>query len=341
MINFLSSNKNSVTSPYGLAKILKCLYAISDGSNKAKLLSYLGKEPKSVTVNSIDEANYFFSIDEYRDCIYDDVIPRSWSIELGIDGDDIRERVTKDTNGLITGFPKQEDLKDAHFLLLNNIYANFNWAREFEEVSSENVGFEVPSNFHIPFLKRDHNDKFRYFESSGLDILEIPTEDPLVNFYGFLPKGLDINTLIENKDTFASLVKQVKAAKDVKVWIPKFSLESEFDFTEKLKESIPSIFEYSKEWGFINWDLLLSEAVAKVGAIKQKSTIKISKKKIEAASSTFANMAISGCLYSPFAIPEYKVFKFNKPFLFALKHKNIDEFLFEGVVSDFNKLNDE
>lgn len=222
------------------------------------------------------------------------------------------------TNNRIKNGVSEEDLKNAHSILLSTLYFNETWAEEYEN-GEINDGIFHGTNGDTTVTFLDSKEDFYLMDDTGVGFMR-PYKDEGLYFVGMIPHSghtldeIDIHRLLNSHD-----------GSSVKVKIPEFEYEYELELIPKLKElGINSIFTPG------NLDDI-SEGLY-VSKIVQKNIIKVDRKGTEAISFLQAVNQTWGASLGPDA-----TVYLDEPFIFLIYDENIKQVLFMGQVNNITK----
>lgn len=247
----------------------------------------------------------------------------------------VNDIVDEKTHGKIKSFISKDDIDSlTKFIILNCLYMKKDWLNPFNNETQEESFFGTKNESKVKYLYDQR--PLRYHEDESVDIVEIPYKDSSLSCFIFVPK----HSLFEIIDSFSSTYSKINKVFyhdgiDVNIEVPSFKTESTLELNDATKiAGIKNIFDWSKDWKFIDFSKLDPEALIKVQKIIQKTYIDFTKDGVEASAATGFFMAITGCCMSsqPW---EVKRIIANKPFLYVIVDRNKTEMpLFIGVVHD-------
>lgn len=280
---------------HGLAKIsTKDNY--KDIARFSSLINLPNKYDKSI--------NTFFYKSKYNKSLIKNKIPSNFELSTDIDGN----------------YPF------ADFVLESKNHIFSEWARKMTPIRREIIFHGKYQDFPTSFMESSSNDIFRVFSSDMLDIVEIPFKNQ-DNLYLFKPKTTDVAFLMQNLEVFLPLINEVQSDCYCTVQIPIFENKNVVDFIPFLKENgVNSIFQFSSDWNFIDWEEFPSDQYIAINEFKQKNHIIFDINGAKIDTITYAAM-ISGCCFDP------KVFCFNSPFLYVISNENGIKLI--GTMEDF------
>ncbi|MGQ7868313.1 serpin family protein [Sunxiuqinia sp. sy24] len=211
--------------------------------------------------------------------------------------------------------------------LINAIYFNGQWTYRFDKDKTADRVFytEKGNELQVPSMMLEKT-SLNYTETEQFQLLELPYGSEKYSMLIFLPH--------ENYSTH-DVIGDLNQAKlnnwlenlhqrNLKVYLPKLEFAYESSLVDNLKAlGMNDAFDASRSnfSGISNRsDLFLSE-------VKHKSFIKLDEKGTEAAAVTGVTVAVTSIGPEP-------VFDVNRPFVFAIREKDTNAFLFMGKVNN-------
>lgn len=209
--------------------------------------------------------------------------------------------------------------------LINAIYFNGIWKYEFDEKNTSDKDFytDAVGTIQVPTMETDG--KFNYYENSIFSSVEL--------FYGagdysmliLLPNPdkttTDIidNLTVENWDAWLENYTE----EEIMINLPKFK----FDFEDSLNRPLTNMgMGIAFSPGEADFSKINPANNLFISMVKQKAYIDVNEKGTEAAAATVVEVSFT-------AIPENKLFKVNRPFIFAIKEKKTKAIIFIGIVN--------
>lgn len=258
--------------------------------------------------------------------------------------DEINRWVSEKTKGKITQIITPDILNQMTTLILSNaIYFKGAWMNPFLEKNTKTDSFSLNPYKKIQVEMMNNTKSYRYLETNGLKLLEMPYRKEYNEFgepisktdYSmiiFLPDAessleqFESQLTITTVNSFLEKLMQTPVM-DVEVKLPKFRVENTFNLNELLKAmgmEIPftASADFSKITG--NQDLFISDVL-------HKTYIDLDEKGTEAAAVTAIIMA-RGAFMKP--EQEVKTFYANKPFMYIIRENTTGSFIFIGKVTN-------
>ncbi|MHA1147939.1 MAG: serpin family protein [Promethearchaeota archaeon] len=253
--------------------------------------------------------------------------------------DKINAWVSKNTEQKIKGIitPNSFD-PNIRLILLNAIYFNGKWANPFKKDLTKDAPFflEDGSSIQIPMMHQ--KETFSYYENEELQILEIPYKNTLLfgtNMYYsmiiILPRDKKGLEEIEKTLTLESISKQLEQfqQEEVKVYIPKFKIETKYELKKDLREmGMTESFTSNANFSGIV-DTSKSEPPF-IGEIIHKAFVDVNEEGTEAAAVTMITALPKGMPIHK-EIPEFKA---DHPFMFMIQDSQTKSILFIGRISN-------
>jgi len=206
-------------------------------------------------------------------------------------------------------------------VLTNAIYFNGKWALPFQATDTDQNGIFTDLTGIKHKVKLMHKtDKFSFAENDKLQMLELDYKNSSLAMAILLPKSghtlSEIQTALDNK-YFTGLVDNLKL-QNIKVRIPKFDINSDFESLEETLSSMGLVDAFGKAdfSEMTNNSLTISKVI-------QKAVIKVDEQGTVASAAT----AFVGLGSAP---PEYPVFQADHPFIYIIYDKQSKVVLFIG-----------
>jgi len=216
-------------------------------------------------------------------------------------------------------------------VLTNAIYFKGKWANQFEEeLPQENPFYITPeTTVDVPMMNQE--DRFKYFESDELQVLEVPYKGDDLSMVILLPIKKDGLTKLEdsvNTDRFQEWMNAL-AWRQVTVFFPKFTMTCEFQLRSALAAmGMPIVFTTKADFSGMTGekDLFISRVV-------HKAFVDVSEEGTEAAAATGVIMELTSVVEPT----PPTVFRADHPFIFMIRDNHSGSILFIGRVVDPSK----
>ena len=218
---------------------------------------------------------------------------------------------------------------EAVMFLLNAIYFNGIWQKEFNEESTQEQSFYLVDNSTVSVEMMSKVDTVEYTSNDLFSAIKLPYGGGNYNMLVFLPES-DKTTgdIIERLDTdnWENWMDSFEATQGVQIQLPKFKFEYGIELNNILSEMGMEItFSSDADFTGINKDGGLY-----IGFVKHKSFIDVNEEGTEAAAVTVVGIYNT---VSDENKNNYIPFYVNKPFLFAITEKDTGAILFIGEVN--------
>ncbi|PIE23734.1 MAG: serpin family protein [Planctomycetota bacterium] len=221
---------------------------------------------------------------------------------------------------------------DTLIALGNAIYFKAAWAKEFEGEATKEQAFHRQDGSTIDVPMMNSTKTYAYGESKSAQLLAIPYKGNECEMLLLLPKkGTPLDTLEKQLDaqTAKEWIAQMKPC-GVKLTLPKFEMTSSFEISRALqKMGMVDAFDVSKA----EFSKISRKEPIVIGPVLHKAFISIDEKGSEAAAAT-AVMLKLGFERRP-ENPLH--FVADRPFVFAIRHRQTGALLFVGRVADPSK----
>lgn len=216
-------------------------------------------------------------------------------------------------------------------VLVNAIYFKGDWEEQFKPDDTIEVPFFVTPEKSVKASLMTRTGDYGYSDMGDLQMLELPYAGGDLSMVVIIPgTGCSISDL-EKKMTLEnfSLWKESMSRKEVKVFLPKFSITwGSFSLVEALKSlgMIDAFSETKADLSGMNGrpDLYITDVL-------HKAFIDVNEEGTEAAAAT---AVIVGLKSMPAPIP---VFRADRPFIFVIQENSTGSILFMGRVNDPTK----
>jgi serpin B len=167
-------------------------------------------------------------------------------------------------------------------------------------------------------------------ENDDLQMLKMPYAHDSgreLAMYVILPKGDDLRTVEENLD--AASLSELKASaedKEVKVFFPKFKLETEYSLSDTLADmGMPAAFSDKADFSGMDGTKSLS-----ISDVVHKAYVDVNEEGTEAAAATAVVMRLTAVVDEE-PVP---LFMADHPFIFLIEDTDAGNILFMGKLSD-------
>lgn len=211
--------------------------------------------------------------------------------------------------------------------LINAIYFNGKWTYQFKKGDTSDRPFYTNdgAELQVPTMMLEST-TLHYTSTSTFELLELPYGSEKYSMLLFLPKAdHSTNEVIDNLNPSAlnGWLENMHES-NLKVYLPKFEFEYDNSLVDNLKSLgmtdafAPGLSDFS---GIANRsDLFISE-------VKHKTFVKVDEEGTEAA-------AVTGVTVGFTSVGPEPVFRVDRPFVFAIREKDTNAFLFLGKVNN-------
>lgn len=244
-------------------------------------------------------------------------------------GKEINRWVSERTGGKITDIIAPGTLGASNRLVLTNaIYFKGQWTHPFEKSGTKNDKFSLSKSKTASVAFMNKTEQYRYLESDGAQIVEIPYRNSSLAMVVAVPKEITGLKSLENKVNADLIDLWTKRAeyKRAALSLPSFKFHTEYQLEKPLKElgmrlafSPAADFTGTTKAGNISID-----------SVVHKTYIGVDEVGTEAAAATAVTYKMTSAPIEERPI----VVKVNRPFLFFIKDIETGIILFAGRVTD-------
>ncbi len=256
--------------------------------------------------------------------------------ELDFDSADAAEAINKwvrdKTNNKIDQMVNPPINPDTIMFLLNAIYFNGTWEKEFDSKLTKDRPFYFAdgTSKKVPMMER--KDDFLYLEDDAFQSVYLPygSGDGRIGMYIFLP--VEYSSL----DEFMAGIDSVKWAKWMKAYrelegpvvLPKFKFEYEISLNDTLKAMGMELAFDSSKADFGKMFPISAGQNVYISNVKHKSYVDVGEKGTEAAAVTSVEFGVTSMPMEP------KTFSMvvDRPFMFSIVDNLTGTILFMGTV---------
>ncbi len=236
----------------------------------------------------------------------------------------INKWTEKKTEDKIKELLKKGVLKpETQLVLTNAIYFNGKWTAPFRPQNTKEDDFFLLSGekVRVPFMFRE--DAMLFAETEDSQVLSLPYGKGDYSMVFLLPREQGGLPSLEKKLTMYGLSPELSKRK-VRLFLPRFVLESEFSLAEVLKSmGMKAAFSPAADFSGISSSRDLS-----ISAVIHKAFVDVGEEGTEASAATAVVMLK---MAAPSRVP-VTVFKADHPFLFFIRHNASGGILFMGRV---------
>ncbi|MBN1940932.1 MAG: serpin family protein [Candidatus Diapherotrites archaeon] len=220
-------------------------------------------------------------------------------------------------------------------VLTNAIYFKGDWDVQFEKAETKKEEFRASagSSVMVDMMHMyEKEESFNYMENDDLQMLELPYKGEEISMLILLPKDDDIETI--NSYLNAAKLSELKAGMrkaEVEIFLPKFEFETKYFMNDTLREMgmetpfSPAEADFTK---MADIDLEIERLY--ITDVIHQAYVKVDEEGTEAAAATAIIMGITT------AMPNYKIFRADHPFIFIIQEKGNGGILFMGKMGNPN-----
>lgn len=244
------------------------------------------------------------------------------------DPDGSRERINtwveEKTNDKIQDLlPPGSVTTDTRLVLTNAIYFNGQWKYKFDEDATHDAPFYAANGEVSQAATMFQQQKFRYGEFDGFQMLEMPYAGDDLSMVVMLPNTGENLASFEASLTGELLDSSLAALseREVQVYLPKFKFEASFGLAGTLQDmGMTDAFGAADFSGIGDGNLAISDVL-------HKAFIDVNEAGTEAAAATAVTVVLTSLVLNP---PPPPVFRADHPFLFALRDTHSESLMFLG-----------
>ncbi|WP_017294334.1 serpin family protein [Geminocystis herdmanii] len=214
---------------------------------------------------------------------------------------------------------------DDVLFLINAIYFNSNWQKQFDSKLTTKQPFYLEKNKTIDYPLMSQRGNFSYYENKDFQLINLPYgKSGAMSMYILLPqKDVNLSTITTrlNEKNWQQWLSNL-SNKEGLIALPKFTLE----YKAELNDTLSNL---GMKTAFNNADFsnLTAESIV-VSEVKHKTFINVDEKGTEAAAVTSIGIrATSMPIDSPFQMIV------NRPFLYVIQDNNTGTILFMGTIN--------
>ena len=348
-------NQNVVFSPFSIAPAMGMVEIGARGeteqqiatvfhfdSNNPKLHAQMGQLQKNIsalsdTSNQISITNRVWVEKSYKaSCKYKRGLKKLYSAIIGATNfiespeqsrTDINKTIEVDTKNHIKNLLPEGSIDDnTRMVLTNAIYFKGNWDVSFDPKQTRDNDFTLSSGEKIKCPTMYAKDQFKTFEGKTYKALQMNYKDKKLSMLVLLPnedvKMAEFESSL-SYNLFKTTVDGLAGDNDIKVYLPKFKIESA---TIQLKEALSKMgmpLAFSNQADFSG---MTKKNDLKIGNVYHKAFIEVSEEGTTAAAATAVSMVMKTAF-----VPQ-NLFVVNRPFVYILMDNTSQTILFMGKV---------
>ena len=245
----------------------------------------------------------------------------------------INSWVSKKTAGKIPSLVSAQNFNDdLRLILLNTVYFNSKWSAPFQVTNTHPEMFQTAEGAPLRVEMMHQELEASVIRGKDFDLLSLPYADGKEDLWLLLPhpgkKLGEVETFQE-----AQLAERFKLGefvrKKVKLSLPRFKIESNFDLIPELKaRGVQNLF--SRQLADLSG--ISSEKPLFISSVIQRAVIEVDEVGTVAAAATMMGFAAGGMLQKPPELEKIEL-RFNRPFAYFLRHHESGRILFMGRVN--------
>ena len=340
--------QNMVFSPFSVMSLLLMLADATDGASREEILASVckgagfeeAKEFICLLEDMLEDDGSFCSANavcvkkKYKDKIkpqYLRALQNIFNGELFASGNivkDVNDWVSKNTKGMIKQIVDEKNAGMAS-CFMNAVAFKAGWESQFDDDEiKENIFYNADGSrqkvrmlcgTEYGYVKDDHFTGF------------VKEYDVAYSFMALLPKEKSQQFLCETlkQINFRKLFR-AKTFENVEIRMPEFKFSYEAELSDFCRNrGIETVFSDHADF------TPMTDEWLKVESIAHKAVIKVDRNGTEAAAVTYA-VAVLGCPPDAFK-KKRKMVRLNRPFVFAIMHKETELPMFVGIVNHIDE----
>jgi serpin B len=208
-------------------------------------------------------------------------------------------------------------------VLTNAIYFKGDWTEPFRKEMTQVSPFHISTSQKTEVPLMYQQDDFRYWEGGGLKVLELPYSEGDLAMLVLLPDETDGLPALEAKLTADNLSRWQSGLRkrEVRVLLPRFKLDSQFQLAEVLK-AMGMTRAFTP--GEADLTGMSSEQELFLSAVIHKAFVDVNEEGTEAAAATGVEVKTVAAIEGP------AVFRADHPFVFLIRDNRTGSILFLG-----------
>lgn len=236
---------------------------------------------------------------------------------------EINDWVSEQTNKKIPSIV--DSVQDIVMLLINTVFFLGQWKYSFDEKSTVKDVFYCANSkkSNVEFMHKKHKaPDVLYYEDDEVQLVELPYKESDFSGIIVLPKKLTLASFCKSmtESKIKEMLLQASKNQNVDLYLPKFILEYSSSLKPVLGQMGMEIcFGPSADFSNMGSGLFIGDVV-------HKTFIQVDEKGTSAAAATAVSML--RCM------PVIFEMKVNKPFLFIIQKKDVDEFCFISKIME-------
>lgn len=213
-------------------------------------------------------------------------------------------------------------------VLSNAVYFKGDWATKFQSDWTSAADFTFADGKKIKTPLMTGTVRAGFADLDGYSILDLPYAGEKLSLLVILPDEADGLAAIERELNLEWLAKSVAglSTQDVKVALPKFRLETTYSLKESLSE-MGMRTAFGDEADLTGLTDSSEGRLLQISRVEHKAFVEVNEEGSEAAAATAVVVGLGG------PAPVHPKFVANRPFAFAIRHRESGQLLFLGRYS--------
>lgn len=212
-------------------------------------------------------------------------------------------------------------------VLTNAVYFRGDWAEPFDSSWNRRANFTLADGRQIKTPLMTGTVHAGFAELDGFSLLDLPYAGETLSLLVVLPDEADGLPAIERQLNSTWLARSVLSLRrrSVHVALPKFRLATKYSLKKALSElGMPTAFGVDADLTGLSDSPEASRLF--ISAVEHQAFVEVNEKGSEAAAATAVTVAVRG----PAPAPAPAHFVANRPFVFAIRHRESGQLLFLG-----------
>ena len=358
-----SGSKNVLFSPYSVAVALSMVHQGSQGSTAEQFkrvlnydqVSQLNNGEHQAVANSVKQlreqmtksehnklengnmlvVDHRMPIkDEYRKTIEQNYDGQVMSVDFAKDSNNIMEQINQyisnKTHGLIDRMLEQPPSSGTVLALINAVYFKGEWLKPFipsNTVQGVFYDHQGNENKNVEYMNGEGPFGYAEIKQWNSDLIKMPYKGSDVVFYGLLPRERDCDLSKIRQSLNSSFIDEIinRTYSNSGLFFPKIKLDTSYRLPEILKSmGIQDAFT-----GSANFSGISDNKSLKIDDVLHKAKLIVDEQGTEAAAGTYIGFVTrSGSVTR-------KIFRFDHPFLYFIRHQTTGQILFLGEIHNF------
>jgi len=230
--------------------------------------------------------------------------------------------VDENTNGKIEEIIDEIDTNTVMFLI-NAIYFKGTWKYEFDEQDTQGAPFYLPGDSEVQCQMMQQQADLDYYASDDFQAVDLPYGNGKYSMTVLLPaqdKNID-DLIAELNDSNWNEWTGNLAEEEVKLYLPKFTLEYELEMNDVLKAmGMEVAFGWLADFSKIGGGGLY------IDKVKHKTFVEVNEEGTEAAAVTSVEVVELS------SDPSGTTMRVDRPFIFAIRESHAGSILFAGKI---------